>query len=329
MSTARASTASSRQKVRQLMRFFDGTGWHVVEAKYGRRLQAAFSRQGGDALRAHIDEMLNEEYQSLFAIRGADLRDGFWPRPPDAVKQVLRGRPDDDVAPLVQNLGGHDIAALLEGLPGLRREADRPSVVFAYTVKGWGLPMAGDPLNHSALLSAAQIDELRAAMGLTPVDEWAGFDPTSSAGRLCAAMAVSSTTSRRRPDRSLPIPDETGGTVRRPVSTQETFGRVLTTLADVAGVGDRIVTASPDVSVSTSLGGWINKVVQIDAMEMRLRRCGSTWPGFGWIYHPASAGRRADSTITGCVAADRDPRPGDLGVEDTHYCTIASSSVMR
>ena len=43
---------------------------------------------------------------------------------------------------------------------------DRPSVVFAYTVKGWGLPIAGNPRNHSALLSAEQIDELRAALGL-------------------------------------------------------------------------------------------------------------------------------------------------------------------
>jgi pyruvate dehydrogenase E1 component len=43
------------------------------------------------------------------------------------------------------------------------------------------------------------------------------------------------------------------------VSTQETFGRILTRLADVAEVGERIVTCSPDVSVSTNLGGWINK----------------------------------------------------------------------
>ena len=43
-------------------------------------------------------------------------------------------------------------------------------------------------------------------------------------------------------------------------STQESFGRILTRLGDVEGVAERIVTTSPDVSVSTNLGGWINKV---------------------------------------------------------------------
>jgi pyruvate dehydrogenase E1 component len=46
----------------------------------------------------------------------------------------------------------------------------------------------------------------------------------------------------------------------KPTSTQEAFGRILTRLGDVEGVGERIVTTSPDVSVSTNLGGWINKM---------------------------------------------------------------------
>ena len=77
---------------------------------------------------------------------------------------------DDDLAPLVQNLGGHDLGLLLDSYRACDAEADRPSVVFAYTVKGWGLPIAGDPLNHAALLTAAQIDELRAEVGLDAGD---------------------------------------------------------------------------------------------------------------------------------------------------------------
>jgi pyruvate dehydrogenase E1 component len=45
----------------------------------------------------------------------------------------------------------------------------------------------------------------------------------------------------------------------KPVSTQETFGRLLTGLGLVDGVAERMVTLSPDVSVSTNLSGWINK----------------------------------------------------------------------
>ena len=150
------------QKIKKLMEFFDGAGWHVVGAKYGRLLTAAFERPGGDALRRHIDEMSNEEYQSLFAHRGADLRKRFLAAADDAVRRFLDDVPDDELAPLVQNLGGHDLGLLLDSYRACDAVTDRPSVVFAYTVKGWGLPIAGDPLNHAALLTAAQIDELRA-----------------------------------------------------------------------------------------------------------------------------------------------------------------------
>ena len=58
---------------------------------------------------------------------------------------------------------------------------------------------------------------------------------------------------------ALPIPDAVGVPTASATSTQEAFGRVLTRLGDIEHVGSRIVTTSPDVSVSTNLGGWINK----------------------------------------------------------------------
>ncbi len=248
------------QKIKKLMEFFDGAGWHVVEAKYGRLLAAAFEQPGGDALRHRIDEMSNEEYQSLFAHRGADLRERFLAGADAKVVDVLADISDDDLAPLVQNLGGHDLDVLLDAYRACDAEADRPSVVFAYTVKGWGLPIAGDPLNHSALLSATQIDELRASLGLTVETEWDRFDPESPEGRMCATTGgeLNNVPVPLRP--VLPIPDATGVPAAGATSTQESFGRILTRLGDVEGVAERIVTTSPDVSVSTNLGGWINKV---------------------------------------------------------------------
>ena len=173
------------QKIKKLMDLFDGAGWHVVEAKYGHRLTAAFERPGGDALRRHIDDMSNEEYQSLFAHHGADLREKFLAGAAEsaALRRLLDDYSDDEIAPLVQNLGGHDLRLLIESYRACDAVTDRPSVVFAYTVKGWGLPIAGDPLNHAALLSAEQIGELRASLGLTEEDEWDRFEPDSRGGR--------------------------------------------------------------------------------------------------------------------------------------------------
>jgi pyruvate dehydrogenase E1 component len=248
------------QKIKKLMEFFDGSGWHVVEAKWGRKLQAAFARPGGEALRRHIEDMSNERYQSLFALRGADLRPAFLHDADDEVRRFVADIADDELVPLVQNLGGHDLDVLLDAYRQCDAVTDRPSVVFAYTIKGWGLPIAGDPLNHAALLSPTQIDQVRAEFGLTEATEWDRFDPESPAGRLCAAQGgeVNNVPPKPRPD--LPVPVGVGVAVgAKPVSTQEVFGRLLTGLGAVDGVAERMVTLSPDVSVSTNLGGWINK----------------------------------------------------------------------
>jgi pyruvate dehydrogenase E1 component len=254
-------------KVRQLMQFFANSGWHVIEAKYGRLLQDAFARDGGEALRAHIDDMSNEEYQSLFAHRGADLRARFAANADAAVTALLADVHDDDLAPLVQNLGGHDLGLLIDCYRAADVVTDRPSIVFAYTVKGWGLPIAGDPLNHSALLTAEQIDAFRAEVGLTAATEWDRFASESAEGRRCAGVGGELNNRPVPPRPTLAVPEGVGTLTSKPVSTQETFGRVLTGLGGHSALADRLVTASPDVSVSTNLGGWINKMGVFAAEE--------------------------------------------------------------
>ncbi len=247
-------------KAHLLMKFFADSGWHVEEAKYGRRLHAAFARPDGETLRRHIDAMANEQYQSLFAFRGAELRTRFLDGANDDVRQFVATIGDEDLAPLVQNLGGHDIGELLRAYQACDAVSDRPSVVFAYTVKGWGLPIAGDPLNHAALLSSGQIDDFRNALGLTTETEWDRFDPGTDAGRACAAVGAEINNHPRTPRPHVVVPIQTGVFTAKPVSTQESFGRILTSLAQFPKVASRMVTTSPDVSVSTNLGGWINKV---------------------------------------------------------------------
>jgi pyruvate dehydrogenase E1 component len=249
------------QKIKKLIEFFQGAGWHVVEAKYGAQLEAAFALPGGSALRDHIEAMSNEEYQSLFAVTGADLRRQFLQNAEAGLVSFLEAWSDADLASLLHNLGGHDIAKLLDCYRQCDDVTDRPSVVFAYTIKGWGLPVAGDPLNHAALLTTEQVVSLRSTVGLSPDDEWSRFDPNSAEGRLCESVGarINNVDPPRRP--TVTIPASVGTVVgKKPVSTQETFGRLLARLADLPEVAPRIVTTSPDVSVSTNLGGWINKV---------------------------------------------------------------------
>jgi pyruvate dehydrogenase E1 component len=245
----------------RLAGFFANAGWHVVEAKYGSRLEAAFNLDGGDALRAHIDAMSNEAFQHLFILDGEQLRAKFLNCADKAVVKLAAQLDDHELFATVTDLGGHDLATLINTFRTCDQVDDQPSVVLAYTIKGWGLPMAGDPMNHSALLTALQMDDLRTRVGLKPDTEWDRFDADSPAGRLCAEVGarINNTAPAPRPVLPIPVAASTPVVTGRS-STQEAFGRVLTRLAEVEGVRERMVTVAPDVSVSTNLGGWINKV---------------------------------------------------------------------
>jgi pyruvate dehydrogenase E1 component len=249
-----------------LKRLFAESGWRVLEAKYGRRLEELFAQPDGAALRERIDTMPNEEYQALIRLDGAALR----PRlvgTNAALQRLLAAVSDAELPAVLANLGGHDLETLLEVFAESARPPRRPTIIFAYTIKGWGLPIAGHPLNHSMLLTPEQIATLRDSFGFQPEHEWDGFDPDSPEGRLCAeaaqrlfpAPAAEPAAAARREALQAALPADLEVPSAGSASTQETFGRVLNRLADVPGLRERIVTTSPDVSVSTNLSGWINK----------------------------------------------------------------------
>jgi pyruvate dehydrogenase E1 component len=247
-------------RAQRLERMFAVNDWHVTEAKYGRRLQQLFAEPGGETMRAHLDDMPNERYQSLFGLPDAEVRERFLEGADSSVVRLLRDFDDVAVRQAVTNLGGHDLGELLRCYAEASA-ADQPSVVFAYTIKGWGLPIAGRRLNHAALLTPEQIDSLRAEVGLDALDEWSRFDPGTPEGRMCAdtSLRLERTPDKRRPTR-IDVPRETSAAKADSQSTQEAFGRILVGLGREPELAQRIVTTAPDVTVSTNLGGWVNKV---------------------------------------------------------------------
>jgi pyruvate dehydrogenase E1 component len=254
-------------RIAQWEQQFVAAGWHVVEAKYGAALQEAFARPGGGALRDWIDALPNEHYQSLFGLAPADVRARFLDGAPEEVRGFCAGLADDELAGLVTDLAGHDLRSLLAAFAACDAEKDRPSVVFAYTVKGWGLPMAGNPRNHSALLTTTQMDEMRARLGLTADTEWDRFDPMTPAGQWAAARREHLARPSQPPAfqhgaagaPAVTVPDSTGLRTGRALSTQEAFGRILVDLSRDEAVAPYLVTAAPDVATSTNLAGFINR----------------------------------------------------------------------
>jgi pyruvate dehydrogenase E1 component len=237
---------------------FASDGWQVLTVKYGHLLEELFTRPGGHELRARIDEMPNPEYQRLLRCTPAQLRERL-PGGSAPIAALISGLDDQMLTEAIGNLGGHDLAALDQAYAAI--DDTRPTVIFAYTIKGYGLPTQGHPRNHSALLTTGQMAELASRLGTDPSRPWSRFAADSDAGRLCAAAARR----LRRPDYPLhpvpAIPADIGRTPAGTASTQAALGRVLLDLTrEAPEAARRVVTVSPDVSSSTNLGGWINKV---------------------------------------------------------------------
>ncbi len=260
-------------RIRQLEGMFAAAGWQVLAAKYGRRLEAAFAASGGAALRRRIDDMPNEVYQALIRRPGPEIRTRVIEEADaadrDDLVRVLAPTPNAELPTLLADLGGHDIESLVRVLDAADADRHRPSVVFAYTIKGWLLPFAGDPLNHSALLTADQVTALAADLSVDLDAPWAGFPPDSPEARL---LDQRGRLLRDRQDRSgsrtavIP-PTDIDVRIAARTSTQQVLGDALASLARVDGIGRHVVTASPDVSVSTNLGGWINRVGVFSPVE--------------------------------------------------------------
>lgn len=151
---------------------FASAGWHTQTVKYGRLLEQLFERDGGASLRRRIDLMPNEEYQRLLRSAPGELRGRLAGsgRGSADVARLVRDLEDDELLRAVRDLGGHDLGALLDSFAASDAVVDRPSVVFAYTIKAWRLPTQGHPANHSALLSAAQWEQLAESLGADSAD---------------------------------------------------------------------------------------------------------------------------------------------------------------
>ncbi|MGW6622012.1 transketolase-like TK C-terminal-containing protein [Nocardia sp. NPDC055002] len=245
----------------RLQKMFDAAGWQVLTVRFGKLLESLFTRPGGTELRTRILDMSNPEYQRLLRCAADELRQrlpgtGSTAAP---IAELIATLNDDTLRTAISNLGGHDLDALRAAYAQI--DDTRPTVIIAYTVKGYGLPTQGHPQNHSSLLTIEQFAELATELGMDADHPWARFDGDTAAGALCRATAQR----LRRPEIAAveppAVPTDIGRTPSGTATTQAALGRTLLDLSRQAPeAAQRIITVSPDVSSSTNLAGWLNKV---------------------------------------------------------------------
>lgn len=257
------STTADRM-FRRFDDIFETTGWRVITLKHGKLQQAAFARPGGKSLEDWIENCPNAEFAVLTYQGGAAWRArlmadiGGKPH----VKKLLDSFDDDGLAALMTNLGGHCIESLMDAFDSA--DDERPTLFIAYTVKGYGLPLAGHKDNHSGMMNPGQIDQLRMSMGIEAGEEWEPF--AGLGGNMAARLKKFIGDSVLAAKPSEPVSPQIHVPARFAVpsgdvqSTQAAFGNVLLDLAKSSEeLADRIVTTAPDVTQTTNLGGFVNQ----------------------------------------------------------------------
>jgi pyruvate dehydrogenase E1 component len=252
---------------------FRDMGWNCVTIKYGRKLEAAFAREGGEDLRRWIDDCPNSLYSALTFQGGAAWRQTLLTDlGRSKARNILNELNDEELGALMTNLGGHDIETLIETFRAAEAEGDQPTCFIAYTIKGMGLPFAGHKDNHAGLMTKEQMEQFRSELNIRPGREWDLFEgldvpeaelrsflagcpfatPLTPEGRKLSAPVVTVPP-------VLPMPKTAG----RRMSTQGGFGDILAEIGrgqgELRDLAEHIMTTSPDVTVSTNLGPWVNR----------------------------------------------------------------------
>jgi pyruvate dehydrogenase E1 component len=270
---------------------FKAFGWDVVILKYGTLLQQAFREKGGERLRQWIDNCPNQLYSALVFQGGAAWRKRLLDEIGDQgdVTRLIEARSDEELARLMTNLAGHDLPSLIEAFGKV--DHDRPICFICYTIKGFGLPFAGHKDNHAGLMTPAQTESLRAAMNIRPGHEWDKFEGLAVAPAELERFLerVPFAAGERQHDAArIEVPAQLPVTIQPVMSTQAGFGALLNELGREKGaIAERVVTASPDVTVSTNLGPWVNRrglfARETMADTFKSERIPST---FNWDFSP-------------------------------------------
>ena len=246
----------------RLSSVFEAFGWNLIVLKYGKLQKEAFQEPGGNALKKWIDDCPNQLYSALVYEGGAVFKKRVLDDIGDqsVISHLIDKRSDDEFLELMANLGGHCVPTLCETFENIKD--DKPTAFIAYTIKGWGTPLAGHKDNHAGLMTKAQMDSFKIKFGINDGDEWNRFSDEKEYNKLdeyLKNLPFQKAGHRKYKSQKISV-DENIFIKETKISTQNAFGKILDQYANNdTEFSNRIVTTSPDVSVSTNLGPWINK----------------------------------------------------------------------
>ena len=244
---------------------FASMGWRVVTLKYGKKLQNLSKIKGGNKILNWIDNCPNDLYSALSYLGSKGWRDHLnndLKNDKDALK-IISSLNDEDLNETMSNLSGNDVEAVLEAFLEADND-DVPTCFIAYTIKGFGLPLAGHKDNHAGLMNIEQMEVYKKELNIKQGEEWDYYSGINSSEKDIIKFLTNNSfyknNNRNYSDEKIHIPKKLIFKEGKSSNTQEVFGRIINEIGkEESDLSKRIVTFSPDVTVSTSLGGWVNQ----------------------------------------------------------------------
>ena len=249
--------------VQELEGRFRGSGWNVIKILWGSMWDDIFARDSEGILANRLDEMVDGDEQRIFTSDAKTFRDELFNTP--QLKAMVSNLSDEDLEKLASNLGGHDMIKINAAYAAAESINDKPTVILARTIKGYGLgpAFAGKNSTHGKKKADVEtIKWMRDDLGLDFTDEELENYPFIEPETV--PEAVNYVKSRRKamggfcPERRSPPSDlkppgadgystfDEGTKGEMQVSTTMAFVRLLNVLMKDKEIGKRIVPIVPD-----------------------------------------------------------------------------------
>lgn len=130
--------------VNELESFFYGAGWKVIKVIWGGKWDYLLKKDKTGKLIQLMNETIDGDYQTLKSKDGAYVRKYFFGKYKETL-ELVKDMTDEEIWNL--NRGGHDPKKMFNALKKAKEITDKPTVILAHTVKGYGMGVIAEGKN--------------------------------------------------------------------------------------------------------------------------------------------------------------------------------------
>ena len=261
--------------IQELEGVFRGAGWNVIKVIWGRHWDILLEKDQTGLLKKRMNEVCDGELQNYKANGGAYTREHFFGKYPELL-ELVKDLSDDDIMYL--NRGGHDPYKVYAAYAEAVEQTDKPTVVLAMTVKGYGMGASGEAQNETHSLKKLDIESLKTFRDrfAIPVsdDELKDvpyYRPAQDSPELVYMRTRREELGGNIPSRNsdfdaLTVPSledlksQLKSSGKRKISTTMSFVRTLSTLTKDKTIGHRVVPIVPDEARTFGMEGMFRQL---------------------------------------------------------------------